>query len=520
MSASTDTVTSTGRTTARRTKASAKASTKLKKKAETGKAAAKPKKKAAPKRAAVRKDLDRPRDRSALTSYFRDIGSIPTLTKDQEVMLAKEIEASTLAFKDGTLSIPFTAQEAIRHWHRLQDENRVTGKMSESFGSGSPAGEDRSAQVDTSLSRVAALLRRRQASRGTSKEAIEKIDRQVARKLKTADLSMVILGGVRRQLLDFARDLTSARRRLAALSRRRQTPRTQEGRDSREVQVKALRARMLAIEEEIGMSTSDFNDRLQEIERAWARLTKAKNIFTQHNLKLVVAIAKDFRNMGIAFLDLIQEGNLGLIRAVEKFDYRRGHKFSTYALWWIRQALIRAIQNHSRTIRIPSHMYDTLLKYYRMQSSLESKLGREPTAPEIAAAMKVPTEQIERLQEMTRDPLSLEEEVRGTDSKVLRDFVRDPDVVSPLDAMDQFRLEREAEDSMDVLNERERNILRWRFGMRGEEDHTLEEIGTKLNLSRERVRQIEARAIAKLRNSPKGSRLVAVSGVSEPDRLG
>jgi RNA polymerase primary sigma factor len=433
----------------------------------------------------------RDRERSALVSYFRDIAAIPTLTKEHEVLLAKEIEASTLAFREGMRAIPMVADEVIAIWRELKSEERVTGKMSESFGSGSPDGEDLTAKVDDALSRVEKLLDQRRALvAGTRKvkdaaRALDRLDRKLGRSLEDADLSMQILGRIRLRLLEVRRE-----------AQRLQRPR-------------AARERLADLEARIGLDLDTFLRRMRQIEDSWGRLMEVKNTFVQHNLKLVVAIAKDFRNMGITFQDLIQEGNLGLIRAVEKFDYHRGHKFSTYAVWWIRQAFIRAIQNHSRTIRIPSHVHDTLLKYHRAYAELETRLGRDPTPADLARALKTTADQIEQLQRMTREPVSLEAEVRGTDTKQVKDYVKDPEAASPVDGLDHVRLERETQDGIALLSSREQNILRWRFGMGGEKEHTLEEIGAKLGLSRERVRQLEARALAKLRASEHGDRLRA-----------
>ncbi len=481
--------------------------------AETdGAALSRPEKIATP---AARSSEEAPRDRSALVSYFRDIASIPTLTKEHEVILAKEIEASTIAFREGMLSILLTAREVLRIWHGLKRDERVTGKMSESFGSGSPDGADLTAVVDVALAKVEKLLREREKlGRRADAAARERVERRIARGLKDADLSMQILGRIRRRMLEASRHLERARAQTEALGTSRRTPRSEAGRTRRADELRAARRRVAELEAEIGLDGERFCARLRQIEDAWAQLSEVKNVFVQHNLKLVVAIAKDFRNMGISFPDLIQEGNLGLIRAVEKFDYHRGHKFSTYAVWWIRQAFIRAIQNHSRTIRIPSHVHDTLLKYHRAYAELETRLGREPTAAELAPSLRMTSGQVEQLQEMTREPVSLEADVRGTDSKQVKDYVRDPTAASPLAGLDHDRLERTTRESIAVLSDREQNILRWRFGMAGEPEHTLEEIGSKLGLSRERVRQLEARALAKLRASH-GGRLRAF--VREPE---
>jgi RNA polymerase primary sigma factor len=419
-------------------------------------------------------DLDAARDRRPLESYFQEIGGTRTLKREEEVILAKELEAATAELRGSLYMIPASARHVVERWDGLRALSHTGAKLSESQGD-EETGEI-ALRVETAVNKLRRHLKRRDAFRddkAIKQSQYDRVEKAISKEMHNAQLSLAMLAELREQSRTLNRATRRARRGTKTL---------------------------VAVCLRTGLEKDEMFLRHDAVERAHERMTAVKNQFIEHNLKLVVAIAKDYRNLGLSFPDLIQEGNLGLIRAVEKFDHRRGFKFSTYAVWWIRQALVRAIQNHSRTIRLPSHVHDRLQRSQRIKAELTGKLGREPTPAELAPALGTDTDSLEQLDRLSREAISLESSVAGTEKR-LEDFVADLGSSIPDGGIDDDRLRSGVGHLIGALTDREQLILRLRYGLGGEEEHTLEQIGQSLGLSRERVRQLEARALKKLRDT-------------------
>jgi RNA polymerase primary sigma factor len=260
-------------------------------------------------------------------------------------------------------------------------------------------------------------------------------------------------------------------------------------------------------EQEAEASAKDLRLMLTGITEGERRALLAKKEMVEANLRLVISIAKKYTNRGLQFLDLIQEGNIGLMRAVDKFEYQRGYKFSTYATWWIRQAITRAIADQARTIRIPVHMIETINKLIRASRHLVQEYGREPTPEEIATKIDLPVDKVRKVLKIAQEPISLETPIGEEEDSHLGDFIEDKTAVSPIQAVIGLNLERQTEEVLKTLTPREERVLRLRFGIGDGCDHTLEEVGQQFAVTRERIRQIEAKALRKLRHPTRSKKL-------------